>query len=181
LNICGESFIAANGDRVKAPGVHFSHTGVMAGVCHHDHVVMWVNMWTPSEQEFYALALIDMIMAKLPTHWQVGILYNISCQIHCSILKWNPLPWWIPHIVFRISVFNAYFHQWVCQLWYNHWKGGVWGLTDGEGCECLWNDLQHLIPNLCVTRFHQCLFVLDLQIEHLDCLKMQQAGVWLEK
>ncbi|KAF9505373.1 hypothetical protein BS47DRAFT_1368124 [Hydnum rufescens UP504] len=162
LNICGESFIAADGDRVKTPGECFSDTGVMAG-------------------QSYALALIDAIMAELPTHWRVGILYDIGCQIHHSILKWNLLPWWIPQIVFGISVFHAYCHQWVCQLWYNPQKGGVWGLTDGEGCECLWNDLQHLIPNLCVTGFHRRLFVLDLQIEHLDHLKMQQAGVWLEK
>ncbi|KAF9514356.1 hypothetical protein BS47DRAFT_1392487 [Hydnum rufescens UP504] len=52
LNICGESFIAADG--------------------HHDHVVMWVNMWTPGEQQFYTLALIDVIMAELPTHWRVA-------------------------------------------------------------------------------------------------------------
>ncbi|KAF9514835.1 hypothetical protein BS47DRAFT_1372198 [Hydnum rufescens UP504] len=123
-------------------------------------------MWTPSEQQFYALALIDAIMAELPTH---------------CILKWNLLPQWIPQIVFGISVFHAYCHQWACQLWYNPRKGGVWGLTDGEGCERLWNDLRRLIPNLCVTGFHRRLFVLDLQIEHLDHLKMQQAGVWLEK
>ncbi|KAF9517444.1 hypothetical protein BS47DRAFT_1359705 [Hydnum rufescens UP504] len=154
------------GDRVKTPGERFSDTGVMAGVCRHDRVVMWVNMWTPGEQQFYALALIDVIMAELP--------------MHC-ILKWNLLPRWIPRIVFGISVFHGYCHQWVCQLWYNPQKGGVWGLTDGEGCEHLWNDLQRLIPNLRVTGFHRRLFVLDLQIEHLDHLKMQQAGVWLEK
>ncbi|KAF9503945.1 hypothetical protein BS47DRAFT_1309035 [Hydnum rufescens UP504] len=181
LNICGESFVAADGDRVKTPGERFSDTGVMAGVCRHDRVVMWANMWTPGEQQFYALALIDAIMAELPTHWRVGILYDIGCQIHRSILKWNLLPRWIPRIVFGISVFHAYCHQWVCQLWYNPRKGGVWGLTDGEGCERLWNDLRRLIPNLRVTGFHRRLFVLDLQIEHLDHLKMQQAGVWLEK
>ena len=36
LNSCGESFVAADGGRVKTPGGHFSDTGVMAGVCHHD-------------------------------------------------------------------------------------------------------------------------------------------------
>ena len=40
LNICGKSFITADGDRVKTPGERFSDTGVMAGVCHHDHMVM---------------------------------------------------------------------------------------------------------------------------------------------
>ena len=36
LDSCGESFVAADGGRVKTPGGHFSDTGVMAGVCRHD-------------------------------------------------------------------------------------------------------------------------------------------------
>ncbi|KAF9509836.1 hypothetical protein BS47DRAFT_1364939 [Hydnum rufescens UP504] len=44
----------------------------------------------------------------------------------------------------------------------------------------LWSDLQSLIPNLHVTSFHCRLFLLDLQIEHQDHLKLCQAGVWLE-
>ncbi|KAF9512574.1 hypothetical protein BS47DRAFT_1255234, partial [Hydnum rufescens UP504] len=61
-------------------------------------------MWTPSEQQFYALAIIDFVMAQLPVDWQVGILYDVSCQIHQSALKWNLVPCWIPQIVFGISV-----------------------------------------------------------------------------
>ncbi|KAF9514365.1 hypothetical protein BS47DRAFT_1295128, partial [Hydnum rufescens UP504] len=56
-------------------------------------------------------------------------------------------------IVFGISVFHAYGHQWVCQLWYHPQKSDGWGLTDGEGCEHLWSDLWHLIPNLHVAGF----------------------------
>ncbi|KAF9509180.1 hypothetical protein BS47DRAFT_1301786, partial [Hydnum rufescens UP504] len=74
LDNCGESFIAADGERVKTPGQHFSDTGMMAGVCHHDRVIIWSNMWTPGEQQFYALAIIDFVMAQLPVHWRVGIL-----------------------------------------------------------------------------------------------------------
>ncbi|KAF9503661.1 hypothetical protein BS47DRAFT_1369368 [Hydnum rufescens UP504] len=166
LDNCGKSFIAADGERVKTPGQHFSDTGMMAGVCHHDQVIIWSNMWMPREQQFYALAIIDFIMAQLP--------------VHCT-LKWNLLPQWMPQIIFGISVFHAYSHQWVCQLWYHPQKGNVWGLTDGEGCECLWSDLQSLIPNLHVTSFHHQLFLLDLHIEHQDHLKLCQAGVWLEK
>jgi hypothetical protein len=181
LDSCGESFVAADGERVKTPGEHFSDTGVMAGVCRHDRVIVWGNMWTPGEQQFYALAIIDFVMAQLPTHWRIGILYDIGCQIHRSALKWNLVPHWMPRIIFGISVFHAYGHQWVCQLWYHPRKSDVWGLTDGEGCERLWSDLRRLIPNLRVAGFHRRLFVLDLQIEHLDRLKMHQAGVWLEK
>ncbi|KAF9513355.1 hypothetical protein BS47DRAFT_1265433, partial [Hydnum rufescens UP504] len=181
LDNCGESFIAADGERVKTPGQHFSDTGMMAGVCRHDRVIVWSNMWTPGEQQFYALAIIDFVMAQLPVHWRVGILYDVGCQIHRSTLKWNLLPQWMPRIVFGISVFHAYGHQWVCQLWYHPRKGNIWGLTDGEGCERLWSDLRSLIPNLRVTGFHRRLFLLDLQIEHQDRLKLCQAGVWLEK
>src|ERR1700676_2712349 len=85
------------------------------------------------------------------------------------------------HIVFAISVFHAYGHQWACQLWYHPRKGDVWGLTDGEGCECLWSDPRCLIPNLHVMGYHRQLFILDLQIEHLDNVKLAQAGIWLER
>lgn len=172
LDTCGESFVATDGNRVKMPGEHFSDTGVIAVVCRHDRVIVYASMWTPGEQQFYALALIDVVMAELPQHWRVGILYDVGCQIHCSILRWDLLPQWMPNIQFTISVFHAYGHQWVCQLW---------GLTDGEGCECLWSDLQCLIPNLRVAGYHHQLFILNLQIEHLDNIKLPQAGVWLER
>ncbi|KAF9508107.1 hypothetical protein BS47DRAFT_1303167 [Hydnum rufescens UP504] len=141
LDSCGKSFVAANGNRIKTPGDHFSDTGVIAAVCQHDRVIVYASMWTPGEQQFYAFALIDAVMAELPEHWQVGILYDIGCQIHRSALKWDLLPQWMPHIIFAISVFHTYGHQWVCQLWYHPQKGDVWGLTDGEGCERLWSDL----------------------------------------
>ncbi|KAF9505488.1 hypothetical protein BS47DRAFT_1374300 [Hydnum rufescens UP504] len=118
LDSCGKSFVAANGNRIKTPGDHFSDTGVIAAVCRHDRVIVYASMWTP-----------------------VGILYDIGCQIHRSALKWDLLPQWMPCIIFAISVFHVYGHQWVCQLWYHPWKGDVWGLMDGEGCECLWSDL----------------------------------------
>ena len=181
LDSCGKSFVAADGERVKTPGEHFSDTGVMAGVCRHDRVIVWANMWTPGEQQFYALAIIDFVMAQLPICWRVGILYDVGCQIHRSALKWDIMPRWMPRIVFGISVFHAYGHQWVCQLWYHPRKGDVWGLTDGEGCERIWSELRRLIPNLRVTGFHRRLFLLDLQIEHQDHQKLRLAGVWLEK
>ncbi|KAF9504395.1 hypothetical protein BS47DRAFT_1308250 [Hydnum rufescens UP504] len=181
LDSCGKSFVAADGNRIKTPGDHFSDTGVIAAVCRHDHVIVYASMWTPGEQQFYAFTLIDAVMAELPEHWRVGILYDIGCQIHHSALKWDLLPQWMPHIIFAISVFHVYGHQWVCQLWYHPRKGDVWGLMDGEGCECLWSDLRHLIPNLCVSGYHCQLFILDLQIEHLDDVKLSQAGIWLER
>ncbi|KAF9514979.1 hypothetical protein BS47DRAFT_1450002 [Hydnum rufescens UP504] len=108
-----------DGDRVKTPGECFSDTGVMAGVCRHDRVVMWANMWTPGEQQFYAL--------NENLSWSLGqlLLTQSYSQLQTSFMRW------------------------VCQLWYKSSEGGCLGLTDGEGSNALWNDLRHLIQSPC--------------------------------
>jgi Kyakuja-Dileera-Zisupton transposase len=108
-------------------------------------------MWTVGKKQFYALALIDALMKEIPCHWQVGLLYDIACQLHCALIKWKYLDAWLPRLRFATSMFHAYGHQWVCQLWYHPRKGQIWGLLDGEGCERLWASLRKLIPVLCVT------------------------------
>ena len=89
------------------------------------------------------------------------------------------MPEWHSCIVFSISVFHAYGHQWMCQLWYHPWKLEIWGLSDGEGCERFWSELWRLIPSLRVTGYHQQLFIIDLQVEHIDELKQQGLVKWL--
>ncbi|KAF9503659.1 hypothetical protein BS47DRAFT_1309448 [Hydnum rufescens UP504] len=79
---CGESFIAADSNRVKASTMYFSDTSMMAMLCHHDIVLFWANMWTAGEKQFFALALLAALMAKLPLDWTVGFLYDIACQMH---------------------------------------------------------------------------------------------------
>ena len=151
LQQCGESFIAADENRVKASRTRFSDTGLMGLLCRHDHALFIANMWTAGEKQFYALALIDAMMKEIPSHWKVGLLYDIACQLHRALLKWHYLDIWLPRRRFATSVFHAYGHQWVCQLWYHPRKGGIWGLSDGEGCERLWSYLRKLIPGLRVT------------------------------
>ncbi|KAF9509774.1 hypothetical protein BS47DRAFT_1373454 [Hydnum rufescens UP504] len=107
----------------------------MAILCHHDIVLFWANMWTAGEKQFFALALLAAIMAKLPSDWTLRFLYDIACQMHRSLIKWDFLPE----------------HQWVCQLWYHPRKAGIWGLSDGEGCERFWSMLRQLIPILRIT------------------------------
>jgi Kyakuja-Dileera-Zisupton transposase len=89
---CSESFITADGNHVKASMTHFSDTGLVANLCRHDHVIYYINMWMAGEKQCYALALIDTIMKELPSDWHVGVLYNIGCQVHQSIIKWDLLP-----------------------------------------------------------------------------------------
>ncbi|KAF9517048.1 hypothetical protein BS47DRAFT_1291416 [Hydnum rufescens UP504] len=53
-------------------------------------------MWTASEKQLYALALINTLMKEVPSHWQVGLLYDITCQLHCALLKWSYFNSWLP-------------------------------------------------------------------------------------
>jgi Kyakuja-Dileera-Zisupton transposase len=67
------------------------------------------------------------LFKELPEWWTVGILYDIMCQIHQSLLKWNFMPEWHSCIIFGVSVFHVYGHQWMCQLWYHPQKSEIWG------------------------------------------------------
>ena len=138
---CGQSFIAADGDRVKASTRMFEDTGVMAMLCRHDIPLFLVNMWTPGEKQFYAFALIAALLQHIPTLWRVGVLYDIGCQMDHVLKKWDFAPSWRSRLAWGVSIFHAYGHQYNCQLWYHPRKSAMWGFTDGEGCEQFWSEL----------------------------------------
>ena len=138
---CGLSFIAANGDHVKASTHMFEDTGVMAMLCHHDVPLFLVNMWTPGEKQFYAFALIAALLQHIPTLWRVRVLYDIGCQMDRALKKWDFAPSWQSHLAWGVLIFHAYGHQYNCQLWYHPQKSAMWGFTDGEGCERFWSEL----------------------------------------
>ncbi|KAF9508083.1 hypothetical protein BS47DRAFT_1398056 [Hydnum rufescens UP504] len=180
LDRCEKLFIAADGDRVKASTQYFDDTGVMACLCCHDIPLFLANMRTAGEKQFYAIALLDALLSELPRRWHIGLLYDITCQIHHSLLKWDFIPEWEGRIEFGVSVFHAYGHQWTCQLWYHPRKSEKWGLSDGEGCERFWSQLKRLIPGLRVTGYHRHLFILDIQAEHIMKSKLVTVGRWLK-
>lgn len=109
------------------------------------------------------------------------MLYDVGCQTHRSLAKWHYLPKWKGRIIFGVSVFHAYGHQWSCQLWYHPRKSGKWGLRDGEGCERFWNELLRLVPGLRVTGFFRRLYIIDMQIEHIRRAKYPQLGAALHR
>ncbi|KAF9516417.1 hypothetical protein BS47DRAFT_1360268 [Hydnum rufescens UP504] len=87
----------------------------------------------PGEKQFYTCTLLDFLFKHLPHCWRIGVLYDIGCQMDQSLKKWNFMPDWSPHLEWGISIFHAYGHQWMCQLWYHPRKSTIWGLSDGEG------------------------------------------------
>ncbi|KAG2050299.1 hypothetical protein BDR06DRAFT_984071 [Suillus hirtellus] len=76
----------------------------------------------------------------------------------------------LSRISFAVVVFHAYGHQWPCQIVYHLRKREGFGLS-----------LKQLISSLQVSGFHQCLFVLDVQICHLDTKSIQGYGHWLHR
>ncbi|KAG2030163.1 hypothetical protein BDR03DRAFT_936715 [Suillus americanus] len=175
LDACRESFLAADEKREKASTRFFADMGIMALLCRHD-CVLWLV------KKNYALALIKKLFEHLPPTMTIGILYDIACQLECSCLKYQLLKQGIlSHIIFSISIFHAYGHQWPCQLIYHPRKCGGFGLSDGEGCERLWSALKMLIPPLRVSGYHQQLFVLNAQVRHLDGKNLNTFGEWLSR
>ena len=165
LNDCGQSFKAADEKRQKASTQYFADTGLMALLCRHDRVLWLVNMTHAGERQHYALALLHKLFEHIPPHMRVGLLYDISCQLHRSCMKWGFLSENLHRIVFAISVFHAFGHQWPCQIIYHPRKCAGFGLTDGEGCERFWSSIKKLIPSLrvsgvCITFFNIYLFLI---------------------
>ncbi|KAF9516460.1 hypothetical protein BS47DRAFT_1371718 [Hydnum rufescens UP504] len=116
-------------------------------------------MWTAGEKQFYVFTLMQRLLDYLPSHWRVGTLYDIGCQMDQSLKKWNFMPEWQPHLEWGVSIFHAHGHQW----------------GYGEGCERFWSELWKLIPGLQVMGYHHCMFILDLQWlqDHVDHAQMR--------
>ena len=84
---CTDRFKAAKGSYEKAESPIFSDTGLMSLTCRHDRVIFMVNLHDAGERQYNALALIRQLFLELPAIWNVGILYDIGCQLHRSIAK----------------------------------------------------------------------------------------------
>ncbi|THU87794.1 hypothetical protein K435DRAFT_681068 [Dendrothele bispora CBS 962.96] len=117
----------------------------MALLCRHDRPLWVVNMTTPGERQHYAIALLEKLFEHIPPFMHVGVLYDVGCHLERSCLKWGLLEAHMDNLVFAISVFHAFGHQWPCQIIYHPRKCEGFGLSDGEGVERLWHGIQHLI------------------------------------
>lgn len=169
LDECGNSFVAADEKREKASTQFFVDTGIMSLLCRHDRCLFAVNMTHNGERQHYVLALLRKIFEHLPSHATLGLLYDIACQLKRSMINFGFLSNIFPRMIFAVSVFHAYGHQWPCQVIYHPRKCAGFGLSDGEGCERFWSALRKLIPCLRVSgvcRLH-CLLP---ALPHVDSL-----------
>ncbi|KAF8064953.1 hypothetical protein FPV67DRAFT_1671258 [Lyophyllum atratum] len=179
LDGCESSFTAADGRREKASTQFFDDTALMALVCRHDIVLFLANMRSAGEKQHYAIALVETLFQHLPIWFTIGLLYDIGCQLERSCVNWGFLDRYIDRIIFGISVFHAFGHQWPCQIIYHPRKRKGFGLTDGEGCERVWHSISKLIAYLRVCGYHQRLYTLDRQVNHAQTEIIERFGMWL--
>lgn len=156
LDKCQSSFVAADETRKKADTSHFQSTGLVAVLCRHDTPLFIADMTTPGERQFYVVALLRRLLQHAHSTTIIGILYDVGCQFHRSVLKHDYFGEDLTRMFFGVSVFHAFAHQWICQLVYHPRKREGFGLTDGEGCERLWASLKRLISWLmiCAVRIY---------------------------
>ena len=87
LDDCEKAFTAAQGHIVKSNNAIFADTALMALLCRHDRPLFLVNMTSPGERQYYALALIKALFRHLPDNWAIGLLYDVACQLERSMRK----------------------------------------------------------------------------------------------
>ncbi|EJD43483.1 hypothetical protein AURDEDRAFT_21243, partial [Auricularia subglabra TFB-10046 SS5] len=104
LDECESSFLAAQEKVTKASKNYYVDTGLMALLCRHDRVLYLANLTTPGERQHYALALLLKLFQALPSDWNVGVLYDIACQLSRSIEKHDLLEGYADRLVFGVSV-----------------------------------------------------------------------------
>ncbi|KAJ7138032.1 hypothetical protein C8R44DRAFT_607596 [Mycena epipterygia] len=95
--------------------------------------------------------------------------------------KWGFLSRYLDRLVFAVSVFHAFGHEWACQLLFHPRKRVGLGLTDGEGCKCFWHSISYLIAHLRICGYHNRLYTLDAQIEHADETSLLRPGEWIKR
>ncbi|KAG2369060.1 hypothetical protein BDR07DRAFT_1447882 [Suillus spraguei] len=117
IDKCEHSYEAADGKKQKAVMDSFNDTGVMALICWHDIPLFFANIDSPSEQQKYAVALLEHFFL-IPQEANVVAFYDVGC-ILSYVANYDNYDDILPSL-------------WVCQLEYNPQMYTGLGLSDSE-------------------------------------------------
>ncbi|THV02106.1 hypothetical protein K435DRAFT_853082 [Dendrothele bispora CBS 962.96] len=180
LDSCGKSFEAANGT-AKSRGKGFDERALAGMFCPHGGCLFLVTMSSVGEKQHYILVMLQTLFNHIPDSWTVGFLYDIACQVERSCWKWGFLAEYMERIVWGVSVFHAYGHEWGCQVVYHPRKCRGFGLCDRETCERCWHAISRLIAYTRVAGYHIRLYTLDTQFHFNNKQNVLNAGTWLRR
>ncbi|THU79970.1 hypothetical protein K435DRAFT_696684 [Dendrothele bispora CBS 962.96] len=180
LDSCGNSFEAANGT-AKSRAKGFDERALAGMFCPHGSCLFLVTMSSVGEKQHYILVMLQTLFNHIPKSWTVGFLYDIACQVERSCWKWGFLAEYMERIVWGVSVFHAYGHEWGCQVVYHPRKCKGFGLCDGETCERCWHTISRLIAYTRVAGYYVRLYTLDTQFHFNNKQTLLNAGIWLRR
>ncbi|THU94094.1 hypothetical protein K435DRAFT_563197, partial [Dendrothele bispora CBS 962.96] len=181
LDGCNVSFTASDEGRSKSRAKGYDERALAGMFCPHGNSLFMVTMTSLGEKQHYILVLVKTLFEHIPNNWTVGFLYDVACQLKRSCVKWGFLSDYIDRIVWGVSVFHAYGHQWPCQLIYHPRKCRGFGFCDGETCERCWHALSRLIAYTRVAGYYVRLYTLDSQLHFNNQLALLNAGKWLQR
>ncbi|KAJ7718393.1 hypothetical protein B0H14DRAFT_3521703 [Mycena olivaceomarginata] len=181
LDGCEASFKVADEKREKASTEFFEDTGLMGLFCRHDRVLWLVNMHSAGEKTILRYRSPGNLLPAHPSRHPRRLLYDVACAFERSCLKWGFLDRFMDRLVFAVSVFHAFGHEWACQLLFHPRKRWGFGFSNGEGAERFWNAIRHLIAHLRICGYHNRLYTLDSQIEQADKASLLRLGEWIAR
>ncbi|KAJ7433096.1 hypothetical protein B0H11DRAFT_2259786 [Mycena galericulata] len=159
LDGCEASFKAADERREKASVKFYDDTALMALLCRHDRVLWLVNMHSAGEKQFNALLLLETLFQHLPPDINVGLLYDIACQLERSALKWGFLARYFDRLAFAVAIFHAFGHDWALPV-------------NLQPAQTTWLRLHKR------GGYHHRLYTLDTQIRHIDEANLFKLAEW---
>src|SRR5260370_34281575 len=78
---CKQSFIAADEHHEKASKKYVDDTSVMAAICHHGIPLLYINIWTAGEKQFYVLSLLAKLFEHLPEMWTMDAYMTLGVRL----------------------------------------------------------------------------------------------------
>ncbi|THV01542.1 hypothetical protein K435DRAFT_655068 [Dendrothele bispora CBS 962.96] len=180
LDGCNSSFEAANGT-AKSRANGYDERALAGMFCPHGSCLFLVTMNSLGEKQHYILVMLEALFEQIPRSWTVGFLYDVACQVERSCRKWGFLPDYMNRILWGVSVFHAYGHEWACQLVYHPRKCKGFGLCDGETCERCWHAISRLIAYTRVAGYYVRLYTLDSQFLFNNQQVLLGAGNFLRR
>ncbi|KAH9815906.1 hypothetical protein DFH28DRAFT_1163510 [Melampsora americana] len=177
-NACADSHTAANDVRNSTSWKRSDDTGLFGCTCRHDVPLKLANIYKTGEKLYYPVTILEQLLLDLPDI-QVGVLYDIGCQLETHIKKRRFLEALSKRLSFGTSVFHAYVHNWACQVLYNPRFNAFWGLTDGEGLERFWSFLAVLVAiNRISTPLHRMLNI-NWRADFFVEITLETTAKWL--
>ncbi|KAK7013303.1 hypothetical protein R3P38DRAFT_2546476 [Favolaschia claudopus] len=182
VELCEESWDAANEKKQKANPERYDASGIFVMTCRHGQPIFLCNIDTPGEQQRYIVAMVEELFTMLPDMATLMQAYDVACITDHSLDLYPILSDAIrSRVSFVINGMHAYGHQWACQLMYSpRFRTGM-GLADHEGVERFWSRTRKLIPLTRTQWNSRRIWMIDQYAAFVGEESRASLGAWISR